>query len=243
MTPSHPAIARLTENEKQCLRRRLMPQTAKEMAIELGISPHAVEKRLKMARAKLGVSSSLEAARMLAAIEQGGDRLVPQPPDLAGPPPALDEGAGGRAPGLRRILWIPASGVVGMSIIVAVALALVGQEAGPPPEPPAILRESPARRPATAEQAIAFLESSFATTDRDGSGFIEPEEAPAVHRRAGDAGSGAPMVAVPGRQGQMMWIAHADRDGDGKVDRAEFVGANRGWVEARGVPARWKPRS
>ena len=49
-----PALARLTENEKICLRRRLLPQTAKEMAIDLGISPHAVEKRLKMARAKLG---------------------------------------------------------------------------------------------------------------------------------------------------------------------------------------------
>ncbi len=50
----HPGIARLTENEKICLRRRLLPQTAKEMAADLGISPHAVEKRLKMARAKLG---------------------------------------------------------------------------------------------------------------------------------------------------------------------------------------------
>jgi DNA-binding CsgD family transcriptional regulator len=43
------AIARLTDNEKECLRRRLRPQTAKEMAIDLGISPYAVEKRLKMA--------------------------------------------------------------------------------------------------------------------------------------------------------------------------------------------------
>src|SRR5687768_18384083 len=61
------ALARLTDNEKECLRRRLRQQTAKEMALELGVSPHAVEKRLKMARAKLGLSSSLEAARLLAA--------------------------------------------------------------------------------------------------------------------------------------------------------------------------------
>ena len=59
------ALARLTDNEKECLRRRLRQQTAKEMALELGVSPHAVEKRLKMARAKLGLSSSLEAARLL----------------------------------------------------------------------------------------------------------------------------------------------------------------------------------
>lgn len=46
------ALARLTLNEKECLRRRLLHQTAKEMALDLGISPHAVEKRLKMARTK-----------------------------------------------------------------------------------------------------------------------------------------------------------------------------------------------
>ena len=44
------ALARLTDNEKECLRRRLLQQTAKEMALDLGVSPHAVEKRLKMAR-------------------------------------------------------------------------------------------------------------------------------------------------------------------------------------------------
>jgi DNA-binding CsgD family transcriptional regulator len=72
--PGKIALARLTANEKECLRRRLLPQTAKEMASDLGISPHAVEKRLKMARAKLGVSSSLAAARLLAASE--GDQLL-----------------------------------------------------------------------------------------------------------------------------------------------------------------------
>jgi DNA-binding CsgD family transcriptional regulator len=76
------ALARLTEREKDCLRRRLLHQTAKEMALELGVSPHAVEKRLKTARAKLGVGSSLEAARKLAALE-GYQRLGAQSPDLA----------------------------------------------------------------------------------------------------------------------------------------------------------------
>jgi DNA-binding CsgD family transcriptional regulator len=75
------ALAKLTANEKECLRRRLLPQTAKEMATDLGISPHAVEKRLKMARAKLGVSTSLAAARLLASAE-GDQLLVPHIPDL-----------------------------------------------------------------------------------------------------------------------------------------------------------------
>ncbi|HSG35077.1 MAG TPA: sigma factor-like helix-turn-helix DNA-binding protein, partial [Sphingomonadaceae bacterium] len=76
------ALERLTDNEKICLRRRLSHQTAKEMALDLGISPHAVEKRLKMARAKLGLSSSLEAARVLADWERYG-HSGPQTPALA----------------------------------------------------------------------------------------------------------------------------------------------------------------
>src|SRR6187402_3853669 len=76
------ALARLTDNEKECLRRRLRQQTAKEMALELGVSPHAVEKRLKMARTKLGLSSSLEAARLLAEAE-GYQQTGPHASDLA----------------------------------------------------------------------------------------------------------------------------------------------------------------
>src|SRR6188768_3292731 len=75
------ALARLTANEKECLRRRLRQQTAKEMALELGVSPHAVEKRLKMARTKLGLSSSLEAARLLMASE-AYQQTGPQAPDV-----------------------------------------------------------------------------------------------------------------------------------------------------------------
>src|SRR5690606_31515708 len=81
------ALARLTDNEKECLRRRLRQQTAKEMALELGVSPHAVEKRLKMARAKLGLSSSLEAARLLASTEEY-QRTGPHAADLDNVAPA-----------------------------------------------------------------------------------------------------------------------------------------------------------
>src|SRR5687768_13112957 len=45
------AVLRLTMAERECLKRCLGHQTAKQMALDLGISPHAVEKRLKMARA------------------------------------------------------------------------------------------------------------------------------------------------------------------------------------------------
>jgi len=44
------SVARLTEREKVCLRQWLQHKSAKEIAAELCISHHAVEKRLKMAR-------------------------------------------------------------------------------------------------------------------------------------------------------------------------------------------------
>jgi DNA-binding CsgD family transcriptional regulator len=76
------SLARLTEREKLCLRQWLQHKSAKEIAADLGISHHAVEKRLKMARTKLGATSSLEAARMLGAAE-GYGQTVTQSPDLA----------------------------------------------------------------------------------------------------------------------------------------------------------------
>jgi DNA-binding CsgD family transcriptional regulator len=75
------SLARLTEREKLCLRQWLQHKSAKEIAAGLGISHHAVEKRLKMARTKLGATSSLEAARMLGEAE-GYGRAVTQSPDL-----------------------------------------------------------------------------------------------------------------------------------------------------------------
>lgn len=62
-------LAKLTEREKVCLRLWLQHKSAKEIAVDLGISHHAVEKRLKVARLKLGVASSLQAAQMLDAAE------------------------------------------------------------------------------------------------------------------------------------------------------------------------------
>ena len=74
-------LSRLTEREKVCLRQWLQHKSAKEIAADLGISHHAVEKRLKMARTKVGATSSLKAARMLGEAE-GYGQPVPQSADL-----------------------------------------------------------------------------------------------------------------------------------------------------------------
>src|SRR4051794_39931783 len=75
------SLSRLTEREKVCLQQWLQHKSAKEIAADLGISHHAVEKRLKMARTKLGATSSLEAARVLGEAE-GYGQAVPQSPGL-----------------------------------------------------------------------------------------------------------------------------------------------------------------
>ncbi|WP_305097031.1 helix-turn-helix transcriptional regulator [Croceibacterium aestuarii] len=147
------AILRLSEAERECLKRCLRHQTAKQMALDLGISPHAVEKRLKMARAKLGLSSSVEAAKLVELSDRSG-RLGPQLSDLPSGKPWPDEE--GSAAGPRsETAWITrhrtylVSGAIVMSALAAIALVIAVQSSG------TILEQtnSPAR--VASEQAAA----------------------------------------------------------------------------------------
>jgi len=112
-------LARLTEREKQCLRQWLQHKSAKEIAAEIGISYHAVEKRLKMARAKLDAASSLQAARMLGEAE-GYGQTIARLPDLPSRTPLLQ-------PVFTRPLIF---GAITMSLVAAALLALVTHHAG-----------------------------------------------------------------------------------------------------------------
>ena len=114
-------IARLTEREKVSLQQWLQHKTAKEIAIDLGISHHAVEKRLRMARIKLGASSSLEAARMLRAAEQSG-QTVSQSPEV------LDRADLGHQVFTQPMIL----GAVAMTLIAAAVLAFLVQVTGAP---------------------------------------------------------------------------------------------------------------
>src|SRR3954452_1967871 len=107
-------LSRLTQREKVCLRQWLQHKSAKEIAADLGISHHAVEKRLKMARTKLGATASLEAARMLGESE-GYGLAVAQSPDLA--PDAL--------PLHSAVIRLAAFGVLIMILVGAIMLALL----------------------------------------------------------------------------------------------------------------------
>jgi len=112
------SLSRLTERERVCLRQWLQHRSAKEIAADLGISHHAVEKRLKMARTKLGATSSLEAARMLCEAE-GYGQAVTQSPDLVSD--ALPRHAA-----FTRVAII---GVAIMILVGAIVLGLLSQPA------------------------------------------------------------------------------------------------------------------
>lgn len=207
------AIARLTENEKECLRRRLLPQTAKEMAIELGVSPHAVEKRLKMARAKLGLSSSLQAARLL--VQAESQPLVPQAPDLAA---GIAEPHPGPVPGDRRRWWI-LGGLTMISITIAVAtIALAGSNA---PAPGA--QDKAVGLPLGREAVAAMRADSFDALDKDKSGFIESNENLVFTLKPGKPGGPMVLQRKGGAAVPPAWFTRADADHDGRLSRSEFA--------------------
>jgi DNA-binding CsgD family transcriptional regulator len=98
-------VDRLTEGQRECLRRVLRHQTSKDIARELGISPHTVDQRLRIAAKTLGVASRIEAARLLALHEDLGPAAyqpaVYQAPDIAGSPASafVPDVAAGHFPG------------------------------------------------------------------------------------------------------------------------------------------------
>ena len=262
------ALARLTDNEKECLRRRLQQQTAKEMALELGVSPHAVEKRLKMARTKLGLSSSLEAARLLAA-SGGYQQTGPQASDLPSARPASEK---------RFDRPLILGGLV-MILVTAAIIALAAQSSGgaadggvaPHPGPSEVVAapSAPAREtkpdefrmlPAsefvdgTPEELRAFAEERFRAMDKDRSGFVERDEAPAVQIRLTDGvwdGNGpAPRewfeqqasrpVPIEPVMARAAYIAKGDANADGKWSFDEYLAVRESGFDAKQVPVSWR---
>jgi DNA-binding CsgD family transcriptional regulator/Ca2+-binding EF-hand superfamily protein len=233
--PMRAALARLTDNEKACLRRRLRHQTAKEMALELGVSPHAVEKRLKMARTKLGLSSSLEAARLLAESERY-QQTGPQSPDL-------DTAAGRGNLGNSRTLIL---GVVTMGIFAAI-LALVASQSGTvastaQPSPDAASAPGAPEyvaASASPEQVEAYIKDSFSRFDRDRSGFIERPEGPA---RVTLGCCGTPgdddgkATVLTGEAAWRRFLSDNGDNGDARVSYVEFRAARYERLLKNGIP-------
>jgi DNA-binding CsgD family transcriptional regulator len=97
-------VAALPEHQRVCLRKVLEHKSSKEIAIELGISPHTVDQRMKIAMQTLGVGTRVAAARLLAEHEAlPYQPLVYQSPDLADLPPiGPAQAVGGDGVGMNR---------------------------------------------------------------------------------------------------------------------------------------------
>ena len=76
-------VARLSAGQLDCLRLVAGNYSSKEIAVELGISPHTVDQRIRQALHTLGVARRSEAARVVAQRTGEYQRLIHQSPHIA----------------------------------------------------------------------------------------------------------------------------------------------------------------
>ena len=79
-------VSRLTPGQLDCLRLVDQHLSSKEIAVELGISPHTVDQRIRIALQTLGVERRAQAARLVAGELGPYQRLIHQPPHIPGDP-------------------------------------------------------------------------------------------------------------------------------------------------------------
>ncbi|RPF72291.1 helix-turn-helix domain-containing protein [Aurantiacibacter spongiae] len=128
------ALSDLTEKEKQALRLLLAGHDAKSSALELDLSVHAINDRLRAARRKLGVSSSREAARILGDAEGTTPQiLAPGQLGVAGAVVDREQRQTSKPNGWgHRLAWLT-GGMLMMSLLIAAAIYTTTGAAGPPP--------------------------------------------------------------------------------------------------------------
>jgi DNA-binding CsgD family transcriptional regulator len=119
-------VTALSEREKQVLRLLLYGHDAKSIARELDLSVHTVNEHLREARRKAGVSSSREAARVLAGAEKGSPNCSGDKDFGVGRAPTSMSKI--RSPDQRgraghRVAWLGGGMLIMSLIIAAVALS------------------------------------------------------------------------------------------------------------------------
>jgi DNA-binding CsgD family transcriptional regulator len=141
--------SRLSERERETLRLLLRGHDAKSSARALGISVHVVNERLRDARRKLGVSSSREAARLLAAHEgEAPNSFGNMELGVGARPAGNTDGArpDRRAKGAIRPLHLAIVGALIMLLLSAVALWTLSDAEQRAPSrvgPPRVVATSP----------------------------------------------------------------------------------------------------
>ena len=81
-------VARLSSGQLDCLRLVDQHLSSKEIAVELGISPHTVDQRIRGALQTLGVERRSQAARLVAQVHGPYQRLIHQSPHVEPDEPA-----------------------------------------------------------------------------------------------------------------------------------------------------------
>ena len=151
----------LTEREKETLRLLVRGYDAKSIAQRLGISVHTVNERLRDARRKLAVSSSREAARLLAEAEQDDPNFfVYNPMGVAeeGEKAVPEAQTHGRQGVAHRLVWL-SGGMLAMSLVIATAIVTsVLHGSAAPGAPQAQAAPSPA--PTVNSSAAASLSAA-----------------------------------------------------------------------------------
>ena len=84
-------VAKLTPGQLDCIRLVAQHLSSKEIAAELGISPHTVDQRIRQALQTLGVSRRSQAARIVAQQCEPYQRLIHQAPYIETGGAAADE--------------------------------------------------------------------------------------------------------------------------------------------------------
>lgn len=85
-------VGRLTAGQLDCLRLVNEHLSSKEIAVQLGISPHTVDQRIRGSLHTLGVERRAQAARLVAQFSNGYQRLIYQSPDLEAGEQSDDQG-------------------------------------------------------------------------------------------------------------------------------------------------------
>ena len=84
-------VAKLTDGQLDCLRLVGEHFSSKEIAAELGISPHTVDQRIRQSLQTLGVARRSQAARLVAQAPGQYPRLIHQSPHIETSVPSSDE--------------------------------------------------------------------------------------------------------------------------------------------------------
>ena len=90
--PSDPVaerVARLSPGQLDCLRLVAQHLSSKEIAAELGISPHTVDQRIRQSLQILGVERRAQAARIVDQYSEPYQRLIHQSPYIPGGPDSV----------------------------------------------------------------------------------------------------------------------------------------------------------